>query len=166
MRLIFVISNPVLTYLSTVGKGISVRSKMRIVRWLDGRIYPSGCLLPSFPSHPFGWVDCSQALLYLSRQSIVVEILRCTCYRRASRVRGLRPAAKGSFFGLGSTGVHWCVLPLYASGWILIGIYLSLVVRHWDGNGHGTFSPGLCCARSAHSSHRRDFSEHVSGWYL
>lgn len=143
-----------------------MRSKMRIERWLDGRIYPSGCSLPSFPSHLFGWVACSQALLYSSRQSIVVEILRCTCYRRALRVRGLRRAAKGSFFGLGSTGVHWCVLPLYVGAWILMGIYLSLVVRHRDGNGHGTFPPSLCCARGAHSSHRRDFSEHVSGWYL
>jgi len=36
-------------------------------------------------------------------------------------------------------------------------IYLPIVNSHWNGNGHGTFAPDLCCARRAHSSLRRVF---------
>jgi hypothetical protein len=80
--------------------------KMPIVPLLDGRVSRRGCSLHLSPSRRSGWVACSRDFLYLLRQSIAAENSRCTCCQRASRVRGLRRAGKGSFFGLGSTGAH------------------------------------------------------------
>jgi hypothetical protein len=97
-------------------KVTSAPRKMHIALLLDGRASRRGCSLHSSPSRHSGWVACSQDCLYLLKQNIVAENLRCTFCQRASRVRGLRRAGKGSFFGLGSTGAHWWVVIVVLCG--------------------------------------------------
>jgi len=46
---------------------------------------------------------------------------------------------KGLVFRTGKHGSALVGSAVYASGWVLMCIYLPLVDRHWDGNGHGTF---------------------------